>query len=100
MHKNNEGYADLTAGKTINGVRREEYQKYPEKLHGIKRGQIITVVQFAGENRQQETLHKYKYCVVELHKHNILLESMSGIKRCPDWTRFHEMLKGVTLKPW
>ena len=71
MHKNNEGYADPTAGKAINGVRREEYQKYLEELHGIKRGQIITVVQFTGENRQQETLRKYKYRVVELHKHNI-----------------------------
>ena len=33
MHKNNEGYADPTAGKAINGVRREEYQKYLEELH-------------------------------------------------------------------
>ena len=36
MHKNNEGYADPTAGKAINGVRQEEYQKYLEELHGIK----------------------------------------------------------------
>ena len=91
MHKNNEGYADPTAGKAINGVRREEYQKYLEELHGIH---------FAGENRRQETLRRYKYHVVELHKSNILLESMSGIKYCPDWPKFHEMLKGATLKPW
>lgn len=67
MHKNNEGYADPTAGKAINGVRREEYQKYLEELHGVKRGQIVTLIHFAGENRQQETLRKYKYRVVELH---------------------------------
>lgn len=84
MHKNNEGYADPTAGKAINGVRREEYQKYLEELHGIKRGKIVTLIHFTGENRQQETLRKYKYRVVELHKHNILLESMSGLKFCPD----------------
>ena len=100
MHKNNEGYADPTAGKAINGERREEYQKYLEELHGIKRGQIVTLIHFTGENRQQETLRKYKYRVVELHKHNILLESMSGLKFCPDWPKFHEMLKGATLKPW
>lgn len=100
MHKNNEGYADPTAGKAINGVRREEYQKYLEELHGIKRGKIVTLIHFTGENRQQETLRKYKYRVVELHKHNILLESMSGLKFCPDWPKFHEMLKGATLKPW
>ncbi len=52
------------------------------------------------ENRPKETLHRYKYRVVELHKHNILLESMSGLKFCPDWPKFHEMLKGATLKPW
>lgn len=28
----------------------------------------------------------------------ILLESMSGLKFCPDWPKFHEMLKGATLK--
>ena len=50
MYKNNEGYADPTAGKAINGVRREEYQKYLEELHGVKRGQIITVVQFTSES--------------------------------------------------
>ena len=80
MHKNNEGYADPTAGKAINGVRREEYQKYLEELHGIKRGKIVTLIHFTGEDRRQETLRKYKYRVVELHKHNILLESMSGFK--------------------
>lgn len=78
----------------------EESQKYLEELHGIKRGQIVTLIHFTGENRQQETLRKYKYRVVELHKYNILLESMSGLKFCPDWPKFHEMLKGATLKPW
>lgn len=40
MHKNNEGYADPTAGKAINGVRREEYQKYLEELHGIMESSV------------------------------------------------------------
>lgn len=71
-----------------------------EELHGIKRGQIVTVVQFTSEKRPEETLRRYKYHVVELHKSNILLESMSGIEYCPDWPKFHEMLKGATLKPW
>lgn len=98
--KNAEGYPDPTAGDAINGVRREEYQKYLEELHGIKRGQIITVVQYTGENRLKKTLRKYKYRVVELYKHNILLESMSGIKCCPSWPMFREMLNGATPRPW
>lgn len=97
MHKNNEGYEDPTAGKAINGVRREEYQKYLEELHGIKRGQKIVVEAKVREDKGGRRIFvkkKVTYMVKQLFPYGILLEDKHGLRICPSYSRLEAMQRG------
>lgn len=95
--KNHEGYPDPTANEAINGVRREEKQRFLEKKHGLKRGQNIETYKYYqpdGKRKQPMQKRKKTYTVVELYPYCVLLEDKKGQKICPSYIKLREMMEG------
>lgn len=93
-YKNHEGYPDPTLGEAVNGVRKEERQRFLEKKHGFKRGQKVDTYEICKpEEHKPAKKRKKTYTVKELYPHYILLENERGQKICPPYTKLREMMQ-------
>ena len=96
-YKNHEGYPDPTQGEAVNGVRREERQRFLEKKHGLRCGQKVETFEpyGSGEQHQSEQKRRKSYIVRKLYPHCILLEDKKGQKICPSYAKLRELMRNA-----
>lgn len=93
-YRNHEGYPDPTQGEAVNGVRKEEKQRFLENKHGYKRGQKVDTYElYKPEERKPAKKRKKTYTVKELYPYRILLENKKGQKICPPYSKLREMMQ-------